>query len=465
MKRPRGAVALVVVTVPLLVAIAPPAVAHGAPAAARDASSRQHPNSQVRLRDAHGVHVDNVQRLGSRQLEATITPTALGRPLGVRIVLPVHYRPHPHHRYPALYLFPGTSGHSWDWSRSGQAPRTTRPYRLITVTSDIGFNGDGGSWFSNWVDRKTSYGKAQWERYNVHQLIPWIDANLATVRHRAGRAVAGLSQGGYGATELAARHPDLFTQMGSFSGAPEIDRDPEARAGAAAVIDATMVGLNHVEPNAPFGDHVTNEINWEGHDPARFVGNLRGIGLWFATADGTPGKYDDPTKDPSGAASAGAIERMTHESTDLFIGHLKAAHIPYVDYDYGSGTHTWPYWARDLRKFMPPLMHRFAHPPAQRTHVYYKGIQSRWSEFGWQVRMHRPAVAFTTLSRADRHGFQISGIGRAVVVTPRAYAPRHSYKVSVGSRRRTMQATADGRLRITVPLGTTAKDVAVRISR
>jgi S-formylglutathione hydrolase FrmB len=422
------------------------------------------PNRRLELHNAHGVHVGRVQRIGKRQVEATITPTALGRPLGVRIILPRGYRPDPDHRYPTLYLFPGTSGHSWDWSRSGGAPKTTSAYRLITVTSDIGFNGDGGSWFSNWVDRHTSLGKSQWERYNVHQLIPWVDANLATIRARHGRAVAGLSQGGYGATELAARHPDLFTEMGSFSGAPEIDRDPDVRVGAAAVIDATMSGLNQVEPNAPFGDHVSDEINWQGHDPAQYVDNLRGIGLWFATADGAPGKYDDPVTNPTGVAGAGAVESLTHVSTDAFISHLKSAHVPYIDYDYGQGTHSWPYWARDLRSFLPTLMHRFAHPVTPRKRFYYKGIQTHWSEFGWRVRLHRQQIAFTTLSHADRHGFHVTGIGRATVTTPRDFTPSHRYHVTIGSQHHSIQASKAGRLRVVVPLGTTADDVAVRIA-
>jgi S-formylglutathione hydrolase FrmB len=447
-------------------ALAVPAVATTAQHATAQpaAHDRMAPNSRVDLHGAHGVHVDRVQRVGARQLQATITPTALGRALGVRIVLPRHYDPQSRHRYPTLYLFPGTSGRSWDWSVSGHAPQATRHDRLITVTSDIGFDGDGGSWFSNWVDRKTSYGRAQWETYNVHQLIPWIDANLATIRNRSGRAVAGLSQGGYGATELAARHPDLFTEMGSFSGAPEIDRDPEVRAGAAAIIDATMTGLNRVEPDAPFGDHVTDEINWEGHDPARSIGNLRGIGLWFATADGAPGKYDHPVTDPQTALTAGAIEAMTHASTDTFIEHLNAARIPYRVYDYGSGSHTWPYWARDFKRFLPVLMQRFAHPPATRHHVYYRGIQGRWSEFGWQVRLHRPQVAFTTLSHADHRGFRLSGVGSALVTTPRDYVAHRSYRVTIGSSHRTVRATRNDRLRIDVPLGTSAHQVGVRIA-
>jgi S-formylglutathione hydrolase FrmB len=38
--------------------------------------------------------------------------------------------------------------------------------------------------------------------------------------------------------------------------------------------------------------------------------------------------------------------------------------IPHVWDDYGPGAHTWPYWARSLRRTLPWLMRRFAHPVA-----------------------------------------------------------------------------------------------------
>jgi S-formylglutathione hydrolase FrmB len=425
-------------------------------------------NAGVTLHDAHGIHVKKVRRIGHRQLEARIVPAALERTIGVRIILPKGYEPDGTSRYPSLYLFPGTSGHSWDWSRAGHAPKATRRYRLITITSDIGFHGDGGSWFSNWVDKTTQLGPSQWETYNVHELIPWIDANLATIPHRHARAVAGLSQGGYGATELAARHPDLFTEMGSFSGAPEIDRDPHVRAGAAAVIDATMVGLNRVPADAPFGDHVSDEINWQGHDPAAQIGNLRGIGLWLATADGAPGKYDDPVTNPSGAAGSGAIESATHYSTDAFITHLKQQHVPYQVYDYGSGTHSWPYWARDLRKFLPVMMHRIAHPVAHH-HTYYTTIQRHWSEFGWRVRIDRPdRLAWSTLSRARTDscggGFRLTGTGTATIRTPATFDNRQAaYFATISGDFHPEKPDRHGRLTLTVPLGqtTTTADVTI----
>src|SRR5207244_1949557 len=83
--------------------------------------------------------------------------------------------------------------------------------------------------------------------------------------------------GGFGSTTYAARHPDTFVAAASFSGAPEIDRDPDVIVGATAVIEATALFLNQTEPDAMFGPRATNEINWQGHDPSTLMTNLRGM--------------------------------------------------------------------------------------------------------------------------------------------------------------------------------------------
>jgi S-formylglutathione hydrolase FrmB len=423
-------------------------------------------NSGITLHYSSGVTVKSVKRIGTRQLSVQIVPAGLERQIGVQIILPVGYRQGAARRYPVLYLYPGTSGHSTDWTTVGDAIQTTRPYKLITVSSDMGFNGDGGGWFTNWVNRHTKLGKSQWETYDIHELIPWIDANLNTITARSGRAVAGLSQGGYGATELAAHDPDLFTMMLSFSGAPEIDRDPVVKAGATAIIDATMVGLNGVPQDSPFGDPVTDNINWEGHDPAYYVNNLRGVKLWFSTADGLPGKYDDPVTNPTGTLAAGGIESLTHVSTDTFIGHLRQAHIPFHDNDYGHGTHTWPYWARDLRTSIKVLMKRFHHAAPRPAVIDYKTISQSWSQWSWQVHLKRKArQEFSELSHATVHGFRIEGSGTATIFTPKMLAPASYYKVRIGSAKpKTLITNLFGQLKVVVPLGKSARTVAVHIS-
>jgi len=178
-----------------------------------------------------GLQVLDVQTIDARSYDVSVLSGNLGRPVHIRVLLPVHYADNPDAHFPVLYLFHGTSGRASDWMTAGDAENTTAPYDVITVMPECGFDGDGGFWFTDWVDKTTSHGPSQFESYLIDQLVPWVDDNLRTIPAREGRAVAGLSQGGYGAAEMAARHPDLFTVMASFSGAPENDAITVNRSG------------------------------------------------------------------------------------------------------------------------------------------------------------------------------------------------------------------------------------------
>jgi S-formylglutathione hydrolase FrmB len=376
----------------------------------------------------------------------------------------VHFHAQPHHRYPVLYLFHGTSGRGSDLIRLGDAARIERPYRLITVMPDVGFGGDGGGLFTNWVDRHTSMGRSQWERYEVHELIPWIDTNLPAVAARRGRAAAGMSQGGYGAAALAARHPDRFTEMASFSGTPEMWRDIDIRTVGIGLVDAILVGLDNVGPDSAFGDPITDSIDWQGHDPALMLGNFRGMGLWLSTGNGLPGKRDNPT-DPGTTAGGAAIEAGSHIDTVAFHQHLLDAHIPHHYDFYGNGTHIWPYWRRDLRKFMPAMMRRFAHPTGP-SRIQYRSIRPRWAQWGWSAHLHRgPPLQFSRLFDATAAGFRFTGSGTAIVRTARLYSPSATYAVSTAARPPTLtRASRSGRLVVRVPLGRSVRTVHVQVT-
>jgi S-formylglutathione hydrolase FrmB len=278
--------------------------------------------SPVSFGDTGAVHVVSAQQLDDRLWALSLETPALGRPARVRILLPSGYADDDA-RYPVLYLFHGTSGGADDWTTQGDAEATTSGRPLIVVMPDAGFDDDGGGWFANWVNTTTKLGPSQWETFHVDELIPWVDANLRTIADRGGRAIAGLSQGGFGAMSYAARHPDTFSIAASFSGAPEIDRDLIVIPVSTTIVEAIAVGLDGVPYGSIFGDRLAHEINWQGHDPATLIPNLRGASLYMWTATGLPGQYDTGL-DPS----ATTIEAITHASTQLFHQHLEQAGIP-----------------------------------------------------------------------------------------------------------------------------------------
>lgn len=399
-----------------------------------------------------GLQVLGVTRYDSRDYNVEVLSPDLGRPVNVRILLPADYAAHPTERYPVLYLFHGTSGQASDWIDSGDAEATTAPYNLITVMPDCGFDGDGGFWFTNWVDEDTSHGPSQFESYLIDSLIPWVDQNLRTIADRDGRAVAGLSQGGYGAAEMAARHPDMFVSMASFSGAPEIERDPQIFAGAAAIITGIEVGYDHVPPFSELGNPATDLINWEGHDPATLITNLRGMGIHLWTGEGFDGPYDT-----SFNLEASGIEAAAYESTQSFEQHLVAEGIPSYYDDYVYGTHSFPYWARDLQAYVPMMMAEFAHPSQPAT-ISYMTIDKTWSQWGYTVSMDRRAVQqFSSLTDGTKSGFDFSGSGSATVTTPVDYRPGSTMAVTVagagGTRTARVRVGKSGRITVFVPLG------------
>jgi hypothetical protein len=121
--------------------------------------------------------------------------------------------------------------------------------------------------------------------------------------------------------------------------------------------------------------------------------------------------------------------------------------------DYGPGWHLWPYWNRDLERTLPRIMHRFRHPVRAPSPFSFTAAEPRYAVYGWSVRIDRPAMEFSSLERASRRGFALAGSGSGTVTTARLFRPGTRYLVRVGSGRRTVRASAEGRLRIAVPLG------------
>jgi esterase/lipase superfamily enzyme len=318
---------------------------------------------------------------------------------------------------------------------------------------DAGFDGNGGGWFTNWVNTTTALGPSQWETFHIDQLIPWIDHNLRTIAARRGRAIAGLSQGGFCSMSYAVRHPDLFQTALSFSGAPDIAYDAEARLLARPIILLTETGLDGVAPNSFFGNPGGDEINWAAHDPTTLAGNLRGMNLFLYTGNGQVGPFDHPHADPG----AQVIEGGVHTLTRLFHARLQGLGIPSSYDDYGPGTHSWPYWARDLRWSIGPMMSDFAHPAPAPNPVTYTTDVARYSVFGWLVELHRSATELSTLADASATGFTLNGSGSATVTTAARYRRGARYSVAVYARSGTstleQRAGRHGRLRIYVPLG------------
>ena len=381
----------------------------------------------------NGITVQAVQRLDPRLYALTVTTGAVDGTLHIRVLLPDGYAQHPGRRYPVLYLFHGTSGGAADWTDQGAAEATTAGRPLITVMPDIGVDDNGGGYCTDWFNGGRG-GRPMWETFEIGQVVPFVDRVLRTRATRAGRAIAGLSQGGFCAFSLAARHPDMFTAAASFSGAIDTAADPIS----AGADDADHPGDDNgpgrrlgsrrdVRSARQSGDQLGRARSGHaGRQPARHAAlGLHGqrTARPAGPRPGQPGRGRDR-------------DRRAHPH-DNWKAAADAAGVPVAYTDYGPGTHSWPYWKRDLQWIIGPLSAVLAAPPAAPALKAYTTAENPWSQWGYQVAITRPAREFSTLSRAGAAGFTLAGSGAATVLTPGQYRRGSRHRVQIRAPMRT----------------------------
>ena len=372
------------------------------------------------------VQLDS-KKLDLRLLELTLQTSALNAPTKLRILLPDRYDSTPNQRYPVLYLLQGAVDDYTAWIREGNAEAMTAGYPMIIVMPDAGDDGFYCDWFNN-----SGYGTPQWETYHIRQLIPFIDAHFRTEGTRHGRAIGGVSMGGFGAISYAARHPELFAAAISFSG----------------LVDNTTLSSKSYINNAVFGPYKAEEVRWRGHNPVDLADNLRGMDVTLYMRDGLPGKNYFGV-DPA--------EIAAHLQNENLHKKLDGYNIPHHWKDLGSGAHQWSTWHDDLSTALLALLDVFKAPPPPPSTVDFTAIEPDYAAWGWRVTLDRPALEFSSLVRADAHGFVLSGSGVAVVTTPAFYPAGTELPVTLsgvnGEQTQQGHVASDGRLRIRVPLG------------
>lgn len=146
---------------------------------------------------------------GGRVQDITVQSAALQRPVKVRVLLPTGYA-HSQQRYPVLYLLHGLYGDYTNWDKLTKLEKYTRVLDLIVVMPDA-----GNSWY---VNSATVPGD-RFQDYLTVDIIPAIERRYRVLADRGHRVIAGLSMGGYGALKYGLKHPELFSVVGSFSGA------------------------------------------------------------------------------------------------------------------------------------------------------------------------------------------------------------------------------------------------------
>jgi len=140
--------------------------------------------------------------------DAVFHSTSLQRDMRYRVLYPRDYANGG--RFPVLYLLHGLYGDYLNWDTRTGLENYARNLPLLIVMPDA-----NDSWYTN----SATVPQDKFEDYIAKDLISEVDENYRTIRDRHGRAIAGLSMGGYGALKLGLKYPELFVFAGSLSGA------------------------------------------------------------------------------------------------------------------------------------------------------------------------------------------------------------------------------------------------------
>ena len=156
--------------------------------------------------DAKPVAVEHIKVHGAA-LEGNLEGDDVDR--DVIVFLPPSYKTRKNHRYPVLYALHGYSIGAEQWTHEIHVPQTIEgafaqgAQEIIVVLPDSKTVHNGSMYSS-------SATTGDFERFIAHDLVTYIDVHYRTIARRTSRGLAGHSMGGYGATRISMKHPDIF---------------------------------------------------------------------------------------------------------------------------------------------------------------------------------------------------------------------------------------------------------------
>ncbi len=164
------------------------------------------PTASPTLAPATPRAVQSCGETQGRQSVLYFESATLTRRVAYSLYLPPCYAADPTRVYPVLYLLHGVNADNTQWLDLNVVPSadTLIAQRAIAPLVIVMPDGDyrAGEDYAAFV---------------LRDVIPQIEQTARVSRERAGRAIGGLSRGGYWALYLALTHPDLFAAVGGHS--------------------------------------------------------------------------------------------------------------------------------------------------------------------------------------------------------------------------------------------------------
>jgi len=189
---------------------------------------------------------------------ATFASAALGREVAYVVDLPPTYDGAASRKYPVVYALHGLFEGSSFWERRG----------LAAVLAGLRANGSVPEFLLVAVDGGNSFFvNAKGGRYAdlvTQDLVAHVERSYRVVPGRAGRALLGISMGGYAALNIAFRQPALVAAVATHS-AMLLEAIPSAEQGARR---GQMAAFHQV-----FGDPIDAQL-WSANDPLALARKL-----------------------------------------------------------------------------------------------------------------------------------------------------------------------------------------------
>ena len=154
---------------------------------------------------------------------------ALGLERRMTVYTPVGYETSGK-RYPVLYLLHGMGGDEEAWISLGRtaqildnliAQGKARPMIVVMPNGNASQEAAPGESSRGMVPPTMQLPKTMEGSYEqaFPEIVKFIDKNYRTVKSKSGRAIAGLSMGGFHSLHISKQYPDMFNYIGLFSAA------------------------------------------------------------------------------------------------------------------------------------------------------------------------------------------------------------------------------------------------------
>ncbi len=268
--------------------------------------------------------------------DVTFYSESLQREMHINVVLPRGYG-ESGLSYPTLYLCHGFTSNYHEFVNIG-VPEYLNRFDMIVVMVDV-----GNSSYVNWA--KSDDGRPyNFADHVCKDVIQYVDKNYRTVAERKGRAINGISMGGFGAISLGLSHPELFCSIGSHSGSlgmatrarADLEKDEEPEGGwrtrlmadTTRYLDIDIEGFSTFKERTPVGEPFLTAEDIDKVDPFKLVLQV--------PKEELPHIYLD----------CGYSDFLVKQTQD-FAKLLMENKIPF-QFGQSDGTHEEDYWGREV---------------------------------------------------------------------------------------------------------------------